>query len=86
MSARTISIGLGGKNLKDKDVIGVSDPYVTISRPNPSGGFQKIRTSETKMVDLQKLSCIDICKLNRYLDISIKIFNILSEHFKPKLE
>lgn len=86
MSARTISIGLGGKNLKDKDVIGVSDPYVTISRPNPSGGFQKIRTSETKMVDLQKLSCIDICKLNRYLDISIKIFNILSEHFEPKLE
>ena len=69
MSARTISIGLGGKNLKDKDVIGVSDPYVTISRPNPSGGFQKIRTSETKMVDLQKLSCIDICKLNRYLDL-----------------
>ena len=73
MSARTISIGLGGKNLKDKDVIGVSDPYVTISRPNPSGGFQKIRTSETKMVDMYSKTFLHYC-------------NILSEHFEPKLE
>ena len=72
MSARTISIGLGGKNLKDKDVIGVSDPYVTISRPNPSGGFQKIRTSETKMVEIQKLSCIDICKLNTARSVEVE--------------
>ena len=47
--SRTISIGLAGKNLKDRDFFGVSDPYCTISRPEPSGGFRKIRTSETKM-------------------------------------
>merc|ERR1719362_2119317 len=33
----------------DRDFFGVSDPYCTISRPEPSGGFRKIRTSETKM-------------------------------------
>ena len=47
--SRTISIGLAGKNPKDRDFFGVSDPYCTISRPEPSGGFRKIRTSETKM-------------------------------------
>jgi len=46
---RSISFGLGGKNLKDRDFFGVSDPYVTISRPSSSGGYVKIRTSETKM-------------------------------------
>jgi len=48
MSGRSISLGLGARNLRDRDFFGVSDPYVTISRPNPSGGFTKIRTSETK--------------------------------------
>merc|ERR1712110_874676 len=42
------SLGLGARNLRDRDFFGVSDPYVVISRPNPSGGFTKIRTSETK--------------------------------------
>jgi len=49
MSGPRISLGLGAKNLKDHDWIGVSDPYVVVSRPNESGGFTKIRTSETKM-------------------------------------
>ena len=49
MSGKSISIGLGARNLRDRDFFGVSDPYVVISRPNPSGGFSKIRTSETKM-------------------------------------
>jgi len=47
MSRRTISLGLGAVGLKDKDFFGVSDPYVIISRPNPQGGFSRIRTSET---------------------------------------
>merc|ERR1712133_129391 len=47
MSGRTISLGLGAVGLKDKDFFGVSDPYVIISRPNPQGGFSRIRTSET---------------------------------------
>merc|ERR1712133_140400 len=45
MSGRTISLGLGAVGLKD--FFGVSDPYVIISRPNPQGGFSRIRTSET---------------------------------------
>jgi len=49
MSGKSISLGLGARNLRDRDFFGVSDPYVVISRPNPSGGFTKIRTSETKM-------------------------------------
>merc|ERR1711874_929447 len=48
MSGKSISLGLGARNLRDQDFFGVSDPYVVISRPNPSGGFTKIRTSETK--------------------------------------
>lgn len=48
MSATTISLGLGGRGLKDKDFFGKSDPYVTISKPNASGGFTLLRTSETK--------------------------------------
>jgi len=43
-----ISIGLGARGLKDQDFFTVSDPYVTISRPDAQGGFVKIRTSETK--------------------------------------
>ena len=50
MSGPRISLGLGAKNLKDHDWIGVSDPYVVVSRPNENGGFTNIRTSETKMV------------------------------------
>lgn len=45
-----ISIGLGARGLKDQDFFTVSDPYVTISRPDAQGGFVKIRTSETKKV------------------------------------
>eukprot|EP00092_Neocalanus_flemingeri_P034247 GFUD01037244.1.p1 GENE.GFUD01037244.1~~GFUD01037244.1.p1 ORF type:complete len:140 (+),score=41.79 GFUD01037244.1:97-516(+) len=48
MSGPTISFGLGGRKLKDKDLFGKSDPYVTISRPNTSGGFTVLRTSETR--------------------------------------
>merc|ERR1712215_283585 len=48
MSGTTISFGLGARGLKDKDFLSVSDPYVRISRPSPSGGFIELRTSETK--------------------------------------
>jgi len=48
MSGTTVSIGLGCRGLKDKDVFSVSDPYVTISRPDATGGFTTLRTSETK--------------------------------------
>ena len=47
----TISLGLSGRDLKDKDFFGKSDPYVVISRPNMGGGFTSILTSETKQVD-----------------------------------
>ena len=60
---RSISFGLGGKNLKDRDFFGVSDPYVTISRPSSSGGYVKIRTSETKMVNYLQYFDIILCKL-----------------------
>ena len=45
-----ISLGLGCRDLKDKDFLGKSDPYVVISRPNMGGGFEMILTSETKQV------------------------------------
>ena len=48
MSGPTISLGLGCRGLKDKDFLSVSDPYVTVSRPDASGGFTVLRTSETK--------------------------------------
>eukprot|EP00092_Neocalanus_flemingeri_P067458 GFUD01082343.1.p1 GENE.GFUD01082343.1~~GFUD01082343.1.p1 ORF type:complete len:286 (+),score=62.64 GFUD01082343.1:124-981(+) len=49
MSGPTISLGLGARGLKDEDWgPGVSDPYVTISRPDTTGGFTILRTSETK--------------------------------------
>jgi len=48
MSGPTISIGLGARGLKDKDFVSVSDPYVTVSRPDTRGGFIVLRTSETK--------------------------------------
>merc|ERR1711872_958009 len=48
MTGPTISIGLGARGLKDKDFVSVSDPYVTISRPDTKGGFVVLRTSETK--------------------------------------
>ena len=50
MSGRTVSLGLGARKLKDKDWIGKSDPYLTISKPETSGGFTLLRTSETKDV------------------------------------
>ena len=50
MSGPTISLGLGCRGLKDKDFLSVSDPYVTVSRPDASGGFTVLRTSETKKV------------------------------------
>ena len=48
----TISLGLSGRDLKDKDFLGKSDPYVVISRPNMGGGFEMILMSETKQVKL----------------------------------
>ena len=50
MSGPTISIGLGARGLKDKDFFTLSDPYVTISKPELQGGFTVLRTSETKNV------------------------------------
>jgi len=49
MSSAKVGLGLGARGLKDKDWgPGVSDPYVVISRPSSTGGFQMLRTSETK--------------------------------------
>ena len=56
----TISLGLSGRDLKDKDFLGKSDPYLVISRPNMGGGFEMILTSETKQVKLGlKNMCFD---------------------------
>ena len=62
MSGPTISLGLGARGLKDKDFMSVSDPYVTVSRPDARGGFTVLRTSETKKVIIGSLalSCISI--------------------------
>jgi len=49
MSSAKVGLGLGARGLKDKDWgPGVSDPYVVISRPSSTGGFQMLRTSEVK--------------------------------------
>ena len=53
MTVPTISIGLGARGLRDRDFLSLSDPYVTIARPDTSGGFRVIRTSETKKVNLK---------------------------------
>merc|ERR1712172_392942 len=44
----SISIGLGARNLRDRDWLSKSDPYIVISRPSTSGSFQVLRKSETK--------------------------------------
>merc|ERR1711971_1109679 len=36
----SISIGLGARNLRDRDWLSKSDPYIVISRPSTSGSFQ----------------------------------------------
>ena len=46
----TICLGLSGRDLKDKDFFGKSDPYVIISRPLMGGGFAQVLKSETKQV------------------------------------
>ena len=51
MSGSTINLGLSGRDLKNKDLLGKSDPYVVISRPIIGGGFTMILTSETKKVN-----------------------------------
>jgi hypothetical protein len=58
MSGPTISLGLGCRGLKDKDFISVSDPYVTVSRPDATGGFTVLRTSETKKVQKKNFKII----------------------------
>jgi len=48
----TISLGVGARKLRDRDIFSKSDPYLIISKPCVSGGFQKLRTSETKVNSL----------------------------------
>ena len=55
MTGPAISIGLGARGLRDRDFLSLSDPYVTIARPDTSWGFRVIRTSETK-----KVNCIQV--------------------------
>ena len=56
MTVPTISIGLGDRGLRDRDFLSLSDPFVTIARPDTGGGFRVIRTSETKKVTFGKFS------------------------------
>ena len=53
MSGSTINLGLSGRDLKNKDLLGKSDPYIIISRPIIGGGFTMILTSETKKVKFE---------------------------------
>jgi len=43
-----VSLGLGARNLRDRDWLSKSDPYILISRPSTTGSFQVLRRSETK--------------------------------------
>jgi hypothetical protein len=43
-----VTLGLGARNLKDTDYFSKSDPFVVVSKPTLSGGFEVIRQSETK--------------------------------------
>jgi len=47
-SSKKVSFGLGARGLRDKDRFSKSDPYLVISRPSTSGGFDVIAHSETK--------------------------------------
>ena len=73
MKMSRISLGLSGRDLKDKDFLGKSDPYVVISRPNMGGGLEIILTSETKQV---KWNCILIRS---------SILTNCSEHVRSRL-
>jgi len=44
----TISLGVGARQLRDRDWLSKSDPYLVISKPSVSGGFHVLRKSETK--------------------------------------
>ena len=46
----SIILGLGARDLKDKDFFGKSDPYVIVSRPLMGGGYAQVLVSETKKV------------------------------------
>lgn len=63
----SVSLGLGARNLADKDYFSKSDPFCVISRPDVNGGFKQIRISETKKNTLNP-DCSDF--LFRAEDIS----------------
>ena len=68
MSDPTFSLGVGARDLKDKDFFSKSDPYLTISRPNTSGSYTVLRTSETKKVKkkflVTHLNCLYVFQNN----------------------
>jgi len=55
MQQQTVTLGIRGFKLANKDVFSKSDPYIVISKPVSSGGYTPIRTSETIKNDLNPI-------------------------------
>ena len=52
MQQQTLTLGIRGYKLANKDIFSKSDPYIVISKPVNNGGYTAIRTSETIKNDL----------------------------------
>ena len=44
----TISLGVGGRQLRDRDYLSTSNRYLLVSKPSASGSFTQMRKSETR--------------------------------------
>ena len=76
MQQQTVTLGIRGFKLANKDIFSKSDPYIVISKPVSSGGYTPIRTSETIKVKhvLYFFSCksIEIKFLTQLTKIGLK--------------
>jgi len=76
-----VTLGLGARNLRDTDYFSKSDPFVVVSRPNLAGGFQIIRTSETKNNTLNPdwkdfyFTVDEICNGDTTLNIKFEVYD-----------
>ena len=44
----TICLGVGVRQLRDRDYLSPSDPYLLVSKPSALGGYIQLRKSETR--------------------------------------
>jgi len=76
-----VTLGLGARSLRDTDYFSKSDPFVVVSRPNLSGGFEIIRQSETKNNTLNPdwkdfyFTVDEICNGDTTLNIKFEVYD-----------